>query len=236
MATLPARIEALRLLRLLAILCAIVWLIRAFVFETVAIADDAMRPQLRRGDVVLVAKWRSGRARHMSGGGPATLPARGDIVAVRAADRVVVRRVIGLPGERIAWAGGMVRVDGRPFPRLRIGDLVLPADDAGCRDGRVTVADGCRHRRYNETLPGGRAYPVLSGGDDASTRRVPPGHLFLLGDDRGAAGHGPRILPAGQLRGPATILIWSQADGATWRRPRAWWRAIDWSRIGLDIS
>ena len=256
MIALPAP-ALIRPLRWAAILFVAGWLVRSLLFGAVAIDDRAMQPQLRPGDVLLVAKWPYGWSRHgLVGGAPlfdgrlgAATPRRGDVVLVRDHDGGNrVRRVIGLPGDRIGVRRGTVRLDGRPLPRWRVGDLLLPVDPGRPCGGVRREAGGCRYRRFTETLPEGRSHAVLDSApgasDDVAAVRVPAGHLYLIGDDRDESrdsratmdAGGMGMVPADRLLGRATLLLWSANGTARWLSPRSWWRATRWQRIGAGVE
>lgn len=105
-------------------------------------------------------------------------PARGDVVVFRLArDESVdyVKRVIGLPGDKIQITDGIVSINGVPVDRKRIKDFVQP--------------DGQSVQQYLETLPNGRSFLTLdlvanSPGDNMAETEVPPDHYFVLGDNR----------------------------------------------------
>ena len=151
------------------------------------IASSSMEPTLREGTTAMGSCW--GFA--LPGGDPsrATLdqlhPAirRGDIVSFWTLDsndkRIAwIKRVIGLPGDRVAMKHGILNLDGRPVPRKY--------------EGTTSIVDGdTRHsvREYRETLPDGASYDIVKTTDtgaanNTGTYTVPPNDLFVLGDNR----------------------------------------------------
>ncbi len=144
-------------------LAARLWLIGIYL-----IPSESMLPTLLPGDYVLVEKWRA--------------PGRGDVIVFHAPPtgrHDYVKRLIGLPGDRVALRGGVLVLNGRAVPRRRLADVIAPCLPPG---------RACRYRRYRETLPGGRSYDVLDlgpgAGDAFGPVTVPRGRLFLLGDNR----------------------------------------------------
>jgi signal peptidase I len=109
---------------------------------------------------------------------PAQL-SRGDIVLVHTPNNsLYVKRVAGLPGDRIAVRDGIVILNGHPVPQLQVGvDRVAPSDF------------GSTARRLREQFPGEAApHEIYDAGDTAgdnfAEQAVAPGHVFLLGDNR----------------------------------------------------
>lgn len=153
------------------------------------IPSGAMQPTLNVGDYVLVAKWSYGYSRFSiapfeslapSGRWRAHVPERGDIAVFRPTpepDRDFVKRIVGLPGDRIQMIGGVLNINGSPVARQSLGEQTFGAD------GSEFQAQVIR-----ETLPNGVSYLTLDRGvselDDTQVFVVPAGHYFAMGDDR----------------------------------------------------
>lgn len=179
------------------------WLIEPLVaiflvgFATTAIAQPfyipsgSMEPTLQIGDTLLGSKFAYGYSRWSLpyGIGPSSksrlfgqLPKRGDVVIFRLprdTRMILIKRVIGLPGDRVQMVHG----------RLVINDKMVPLEPSGT--GQVEEADGRRHDigKFTEVLPGGVKHTVFKTGwngmlDDTSVYTVPPNHIFAMGDNR----------------------------------------------------
>lgn len=107
-----------------------------------------------------------------------TMPVRGDMVVFRLPrDESInyVKRVMGLPGDRIQIIDGIVSINGIAVTRERMEDFVQP--------------DGQAVPQYLETLPDGRSFLTLdlvsaSLADNFTEMTIPPDHYFVLGDNR----------------------------------------------------
>lgn len=150
--------------------------------------SGSMQPALYPGDNFVVTKWNYGYGRYsfMPFPGPserlfASNPQRGDLVVFRPnpqPDRDFVKRVIGLPGDRMQMINGVLHLNGSPVPREDLGEVSF-----GDEYGGTINAQG-----FRETLPDGASYVVIDRGETEldNTREfvVPVGHVFLIGDDR----------------------------------------------------
>ncbi len=263
---------ALYLLKVLLIILAL----RSFIVAPFNIPSESMQPRLLIGDYLLVAKWPFGYSRYSLPGDVPLLPRRffaqqpdrGDVVVFKAPpdnETDYIKRVIGLPGDTVRLQNGIVSLNGKPLPRQRIADMLLPVTPnmiaAAAAEGspypcyspqfndRIDGRDYCRYPRYRETLPSGKSYEILdlvqgSMGDDTMTFTVPAGSMFLMGDnrDRSADSRFPAevggaigIVPQANLIGRALVTIFSTNGSAQWTKPWTWASAARGERIGKSF-
>ena len=246
------------LLKLLLIVVAF----RSFLFSPFNIPSESMLPRLQNGDYLLAAKWPFGYSKYslpfslplIPGRVLAGQPERGDVVIFKAPpdnDIDYIKRVIGLPGDQIQMIEGQLHINGKPVPKQRVADFVVPVSaNTHCylpqfEERDASGAAQCRYPRFRETLPEGRSYEVLDLGitpqDNAPAVIVPEGHLFLMGDNRDNSldsrfpaipGQGIGIVPQANLVGRASVMMFSTDGSSEWLKPWTWFTAARWDRIG----
>ncbi len=236
------------------------------------IPSISMMPSLLVGDRLVVAKYPYGwswvsASFHVfpreSWRVMGRTPERGDIVIVVPPDRDTdyIKRVIGLPGDRIAVVNGQIILNGKPVPQAVELPLDLPADHHLC-DDRPCLEDFANYRVrlpggrevyqmpiLRETLPNGVSYSIIDHLpdqplDNYAEIRVPAGHVFLMGDNRdhSADSRAPAGLEQG-LGGPVPLadvggraeFITFALDGTTSFDPRSWFASLRRDRAWTNL-
>jgi len=214
--------------------------IRTFLFQPFNIPSGSMIPTLLIGDYLFVSKYSYGYTHYslpfspriFSGRVMGGTPKRGDVVVFRLPkdDSIdYIKRVIGLPGDKIQMIDGVLNINGEPVKRERIDDYVM--DD----DGVVQ-----RVKRYRETLPSGVVHTTLGltdNGfyDNTPVYPVPPDHYFMMGDNRDNSQDSRTsqvgFVPFENIVGRAEIIFFSVHEG---ERGWAFWRwpwSVRWGRL-----
>jgi signal peptidase I len=191
-----------------------------------------MRPTLLEGDYLFVTKWAYGYSRYSLPLSPNLFsgriwggePERGDVVVFKFPPNPSVdyiKRVIGLPGDKVQMRGGQVFINDVAVPREKVGQIDNPDITEVSRPVDV----------YRETLPNGVSFDTLdltpNGiGDDTREFIVPDGHYFMLGDNRDNSADSRfsvGFVPYDHLVGRANIIFFSIAGGASpleiWKWP-----------------
>ncbi len=221
-----------------AILIAIV--IRTFWFEPFKIPSGSMYPTLYVGDYLFVSKYTYGYSKHslpwsiplLEGRIWKTAPNRGDVVVFkypRDNRTDFIKRVIGLPGDKIKLENGRLYINGQKVEREEIEDFVMRNDFGNAE----------RYRQYVETLPNGVKHRILEisdheANDDFEEVQVPQGTYFMMGDNRDRSDDSRvnvGFVPEENLVGKARFLFFSHNDEEAWYKPWTWPKKIRWSRL-----
>ena len=217
---------------------------RSFLFEPFNIPSGSMVPTLLVGDYLFVSKASYGYSRYsfplsivpFSGRIFADVPQRGDVAVFRQpTDPAVsfIKRVVGLPGDRIQVKSGILHINDVTVGRKYLGL-------ATATNGFLKV----NFKVYEETLPNGKTYLIQERSDDDSydntaVFRVPDGHYFMMGDNRDNSRDSRTtavgMVPAENLVGRADRLFFSHNGKARIWEFWKWPFAIRYGRIGDSI-
>jgi len=202
-------------------------LVRTFAYEPFSIPSGSMIPTLLVGDYLFVSKSSYGYSRYSLPFGLPLIPGRVMYESPKRGDVAVfklptdnktdyIKRIVGLPGDKIQVRGGILHINGKPVKRERLGEYVYK-DTRGIFHNTV---------RYKETLPNGVSHEILEESDNypadnTPIYRVPEGHFFGMGDNRDNSQDSRFLMHVGyipkeNLVGRAEVLFFSN-DGSFWQ-------------------
>lgn len=213
--------EAVELVKTVVYALLIAVTVRTFAYEPFNIPSGSMVPTLLVGDYLFVSKLSYGYSRYSFPFGMIPFdgrvledrPERGDVAVFRQPtnpDVDYIKRIIGLPGDRIQVKSGILHINDQPVRRRRVEDYVT-------KSGAVV-------RQYLEMLPNGREHRIIEAfgdtgpADNTQEYVVPAGHYFAMGDNRDRS-QDSRFLsevgyvPSENLVGRAEFLFFSIGDG-----------------------
>ncbi len=232
----------------------IAFFVRSFLYQPFNIPSASMYPTLKVGDYLFVSKLSYGYGKYsfnfsLGGFGREILsccpidfpgrvvladtPKRGDVAVFKLPSKTdvdYIKRLIGLPGDRIQVREGILYINDASVKKERIEDFVDPDGEGG----------GEPLPQYVETLPNGVSYRVLDevengAADNTQEYVVPEGHYFMMGDNRDNSQDSrfPDVgyVPIENYVGRADIIFFSiSPDAAFWEIWR-WPMEIRWNRF-----
>ncbi len=228
---------------------AIALFVRTVAYEPFNIPSESMLPTLLVGDYIFVSKFTYGYSRHSVIFSPPlgegrimeSVPERGDVAVFklpRDGETDYIKRIIGLPGDRIQMKQGVLHINGKAVPRERV-EPFMERDSYGRRRELP---------RWRETLPNGVVYDTLDIApgtpfDDTGVFTVPAEHYFMMGDNRdnsvdsrASTRSGVGFVPAENLVGRADFMFFSADGTARFWEVWNWYSAIRFRRLFMTID
>ncbi len=224
--------------------------VRTLLFQPFNIPSGSLVPTLLIGDYLFVSKYSYGYskyslplAEYLPFNYPGRVwgaePKRGDIAVFKlpkdnATD--YIKRVIGLPGDKIQVIEGVLNINGKPVKRERIADY--ETFDAFGQSTKVV--------QYNETLPNGVEHRVIERDgdhgfwDNTELYTVPANHFFMMGDNRDNSTDSRDLASVGfvpfeNLVGRAEMIFFSIDEGTPAWQVWRWPADVRWGRLFSTI-
>jgi signal peptidase I len=227
---------------------------RTLFFQPFWIPSASMVNTLLIGDFLFVNKMAYGYSKYscpfsicpLTGRILGTEPVLGDVVVFRhpVNGEDYIKRLIGLPGDKIQVKAGILYINGMQAPQEPNGQFVETFEQQGpiggyprCIEQNPAEGAECFKDRFTETLPNGVRHDVLNIGngalDDTPIYTVPEKHYFFMGDNRdnstdsrvAQSAMGVGFVPYENLIGRADRVMFSSAGRSllffwTWRSDR----------------
>ncbi len=225
--------------------------LRIFIFQPFTIPSESMRPGLEVGDYLFVSKWDYGISNASIPFEPKIIKGRlfnqplkrGDVVVFKLpkdGKTDYIKRVIGLPGDRIQIIGGQIILNGVPIERKALPPKVIMNN----------LGETLSTNQWEETLPEGKkilVYDFYEAGqfDNTKVYEVPVGHYFMMGDNRDNSldsradpdlESGVGYVPEENIVGKARIVLISWDENVKLIKPWTWFTAVKTERLAKPIK
>ena len=220
-------------------------LIRSFIFEPFNIPSGSMKPNLLVGDFIFVSKYSYGFSKHslpfsiplIPGKIFSNTPERGDVVVFKTPENNrtdYIKRVIGLPGDKIEIKNGIIFINGSEILRKKLNDFI----DTDNKTSNKRV------RMYNEYFFNKEIniLDITDNGiaDNTQLFNVPENHFFVMGDNRDNSQDSRFIstvgfIPFENLVGKAQFIFFS-LENARFLQIWKWPNSIRYERIFQKIQ
>jgi signal peptidase I len=221
---------------------------RALIVQSFNIPAASLEPTMLIGDYFLISKSAYGYSRYsfslglipFEGRLLASMPERGDMVVFKFppdGETDYIKRVIGLPGDRIQMRDGVLYINDKVVPKEKVDDYVETVGEPGSGETRNVP-------RYREMLPNGVSYEVLDRDpqgnlDNTQVFVVPEGNYFMMGDNRDNSADS-RVdvgyVPFENLVGKAEFVFFSTNGTARLWEIWKWPSSVRYDRIGRYIE
>ncbi len=226
-----------------ALLLAVV--IRTLAFQPFTIPSGSMMPTLLVGDYIFVNKFAYGYSKYSLPFSPDLFdgrilgsdPERGDVVVFRKPSEPsidYIKRVVGLPGDRIQMTDGVLLINGKPVPKQPDGSFTSDYRQDPGTDVPV----------FRETFDNGVTFDTLDqvpGSDGDNTREfiVPEGNFFMMGDNRDNSRDSRfdvGFVPSENLVGRASFITFSISNDTSFAEIWKWPANMRWHRIFKAVN
>lgn len=235
-------------------------LVRSFLWQPFAIPSQSMLPTIFAGDYIFASKYAYGYNRYSLPFAPSWFSSsmkesaikRGDVIVFRGKDnRHYVKRIIGMPRDRIQMVDGALYIDGIVVKKERVTDLIMPqTSNSPCLNPQKTQTvigksyAVCRYPRYKETLAGNISYMTLdltpsAEYDTSKLVLVPPRYYYVMGDNRdfsldsrvNSTAGAPRLVEMDRIIGKAEMVLLSYDGSVDLRKIWHWHDGLRSGRV-----